>query len=68
VVDTGRRFVHDEKVGVAGERPCDEHTLLLAAGQLGEGGAHPVDEAHPCDRARDGVVVGLAGESGEWPA
>ena len=52
VVDPGRRLVHHEQVGVAGERPRDEHALLLAARQLGEGGAQPVDETDAGDRAR----------------
>ena len=68
VVDAGCRLVHDEQVGVARERPCDERPLLLAAGQLGERGAQAVGEADAGDGADDGVVIGLAGEADERPA
>ncbi len=61
VVHAGRRLVHDEEVGVARESPRDEHALLLTAGQLGERGSQPVDQADPGDRSDDGVVVRLAG-------
>ncbi len=35
-VDAGGRLVEEEQVGLPGQRPGDQHPLLLAAGELGD--------------------------------
>ena len=62
-VDAGRRLVHDEGVGLAGEGARDQHALLLAAGQLLRGVAGAVGHADRPQRAVHGRAVGGRGRA-----
>ncbi len=53
-VDAGRRLVHDEQVGAAGQGAGDEHAALLPAGQRVEAGMALGPQPH-------------VGEGGSWP-
>ena len=59
-VHAGGRLVHDEDVGLGGERAGDEHAPLLAAGERADVGAGLVLEADELEGLRDdGPVVAV---------
>ena len=66
-VDAGGRLVEEEQVGLAGQRPGDQHALLLAAGELGDAVARPVGQADHLERVVDRGAVG-ARERAQQPA
>ena len=45
-VDPGGRLVEEEQLRLPGQRPSDQHPLLLAAGELGDAVAGAVEESH----------------------
>ena len=62
-VDPGRRFVHDEDVGLAGQCAGNEHAALLAPGQGADIDAGPVGEADEFERPADLLPVGAGGDA-----
>ena len=59
-VHAGGRLVHDQQLGLGGERPGDEHPALLAAGERGDRVLQPVGEADGRHGVGDGAAVGGA--------
>ena len=56
-VNSRRGFVQNQKFWLAGERPGDQHTLLLPAGECGNVGIQLLGQANLGDCAAYGLAV-----------
>src|SRR5450759_2681707 len=57
-VHAGERLVEQQHVRLLGERPGEEHALLLAAGQLADGAPRELGDAELVQTARHHLAVG----------
>src|SRR5450756_1146297 len=60
-VHAGERLVEQQHVRLLGERPGEEHALLLAAGQLADGAPRELGDAELVQTARHHLAVGRLG-------
>ena len=61
-VHAGEGFVHEEDMWLLGEGAGQEHTLLLPAGEIADGTAAEVGDAH----AHGGFGQRSGGREGRW--
>ena len=61
VIESARGLIHDDGLGVLGQRPGNEHELLLAAGDLRIGAMGQVLDADAGQRLVGSPQLGLAG-------
>src|SRR5665647_2806705 len=57
-IHAGERLVEQQHVRLLGERPGEEHALLLAAGQLADGALRELGDAELVQTARHHLAVG----------
>ena len=57
-VHAGEGLVEQQHVRLLGERPGEEHALLLAAGQLADGAPRELGDAELVETARHHLAVG----------